>query len=133
MFVVIDTNILVSSFFLKDTAPAQVISLVLNGDIIPCIDGRLLAEYKEVLLRPKFHFSEEEVSTLITHFERKGISVLPKPIAIELPDKNDRMLLEISEQLNAPLITGNIRHFPSSENVVIAADFISGYLAAQNP
>jgi putative PIN family toxin of toxin-antitoxin system len=131
MFVVIDTNILVSSFYSKETAPAQVISLVLNGDITPCFDGRLLAEYKEVLLRPKFHFTEEEVSTLISHFERKGVSVLPKPIAIELPDEKDRMLLEISEQLNAPLITGNIRHFPSSEHVVTAADFIARYLASK--
>jgi predicted nucleic acid-binding protein len=46
---VIDTNVLVSAFWTADSAPAEVMALVLNGSVIPCYDYRIIEEYREVL------------------------------------------------------------------------------------
>ena len=57
MLVVIDTNVLVSALWSKNGAPAKIISLVLQGKLIPCYDYRILSEYRTVLARPKFGFT----------------------------------------------------------------------------
>ena len=75
MRVVIDTNILVSALWSKNGAPAQIISMVISGLLIPCYDYRILNEYKTVLKRPKFGFSTGEINSLLAWFETSGVSV----------------------------------------------------------
>ena len=49
MKVVLDTNIVVSGLLQSQGNPAQVLTLALSGAIQTCHDGRILAEYAEVL------------------------------------------------------------------------------------
>jgi hypothetical protein len=42
MFVVIDTNILVSAMWSRQGGPAEVLALVLNGFVTPCHDYRII-------------------------------------------------------------------------------------------
>ena len=53
---VIDSNVVVSAMLSPHAPPAQVIRLALQGDLGLLYDGRILAEYREVLMRPKFGF-----------------------------------------------------------------------------
>lgn len=46
MLAVIDANILVSALWSRNGSPAKVLSLVLNGKVIPCIDSRIMHEYR---------------------------------------------------------------------------------------
>ncbi len=65
MLVVIDTNILVSALWLRNGAPARVLSMIISGTLIPCYDYRILNEYRDVLTRSKIKFSNGEVSALL--------------------------------------------------------------------
>jgi len=124
MLVVIDTNILVSALWSKNGAPARVLAMVLNGQIKPCYDYRILSEYRNVLSRPKFKFSESDVRELIGFIEAVGISVVPEPLDVDFIDEDDRKFYEVSKYCNAILITGNTKHFPAEPMVMTAAEFL---------
>ena len=111
MHVVIDTNVLVSSLWSKNGSPAKIMSMVLSGILTPCYDYRILIEYREVLMRPKFGFSEGEVLSLLDWFESYGKSVVATPLNIDFIDEDDKKLFEVAKYCNAKLITGNFKHF----------------------
>jgi hypothetical protein len=53
MKIALDTNILVSGLLQSQENPAQVLTLALAGAVQVCHDERILAEYAEVLVRPR--------------------------------------------------------------------------------
>ena len=59
-YAVIDTNVLVSALLSgrDDAATVQVVSRVISGGIIPVYSNTVTKEYREVLSRKKFGFSE---------------------------------------------------------------------------
>jgi putative PIN family toxin of toxin-antitoxin system len=124
MFVVIDTNVLVSALYSRDGSPARVIALVQNGVAISCHDHRILLEYREVLARPRFNFDAWEIAGLLAQIESDGLAVSPRPLNINLPDEQDRKFYEVAKHCNARLITGNLRHFPKDETVVSVKKFL---------
>jgi putative PIN family toxin of toxin-antitoxin system len=124
MLVVIDTNVLVSAFWSKNGAPAKVVSMVLTGTLIPCFDYRILCEYREVLQRPKFGFSQGQINALLDWFEAYGQSVIAKPIDIPFSDTADKKFYEVAKFCGATLITGNLKHFPKDPQVVSVAEFL---------
>jgi len=131
MQVVIDTNVLVSSLWSKEGNPAQIMALVLNGEINVCYDARILAEYHEVLRRPVFRFERSEIDSLLTIIEKYGFSVVPMPLGISLPDETDKMFLETADAVSGILITGNAKHFPQRENIVSPTEFLERYRRAE--
>ena len=125
MFVVIDTNVLVSSLLSRNGAPAAVMGMVLTGEIVPCYDYRVLNEYKEVLRRPKFDFEENDIETLIGWIEAYGYSVVPKPLPDDFVDVNDKKFYEVAKFCGAILVTGNLKHFPHDPFVMSVSDFLA--------
>jgi putative PIN family toxin of toxin-antitoxin system len=112
MIVVLDTNVLVSALLSPFQAPARVLDLVLSGEVDVVVDDRIMAEYREVLARPKFSFEERAVSDLLEYFERAGVAVQTTPLNIDLPDPDDRMFVEVAVSATATLVSGNLRHYP---------------------
>lgn len=127
MRVVIDTNILVSSLWSRNGAPAQIMSMVLNGKLIPCYDYRILSEYRSVLERPKFQFSQSEINSLLDWIEITGRSIVAEAIDDIFVDEADKKFYEVAKSCHAVLITGNIKHFPQSELVVSVSEFLERY------
>lgn len=127
MLVVIDTNILVSALWSKNGAPAQILSQIISGRLIPCYDYRILGEYRDVLQRPKFQFSAAEVNSLLGWFVDNGRLVIAEPLEIEFTDIADKKFYEVAKFCQAPLITGNIRHFPADELVCTVAEFLQKF------
>ena len=127
MLVVIDTNILVSALWSPDGAPAMVVSLLLNGKITPCYDHRILIEYHEILRRPKFGFSENEVYDFLSAVEGLGMSIVPEPANIHFTDEADKKIYEAAKHCGAKLITGNLKHFPQDDIVMTPEDFLRSY------
>ncbi len=124
MNVVLDTNVLVSALWSADSKPAAIVNAVISGKHTACYDYRILEEYTNVLRRPKFGFSDWQVDWLMESMEKNGISVVPDPLPdLVFPDEEDRKFLEVAKFCFAPLITGNIRHFPADPAVVTVADF----------
>jgi hypothetical protein len=49
--------------------PAKVLTLALTGAVRVCYDERVLAEYSEVLSRPRFKFDPQRVQDILTKLE----------------------------------------------------------------
>ena len=126
---VIDTNVLVSALLSSkgDTATVQVLSKVITGEVIPVYSNVITKEYREVLSRKKFGFSEDLIEYLISAIEKYGILVDPSPSGITLPDMKDVPFYNVvldKRDNNAYLITGNIRHFPKEPFIVTPREFL---------
>jgi putative PIN family toxin of toxin-antitoxin system len=111
--VVLDTNVLVSAFLKPRSNPARILHLVLQGNIQIIINEHIMAEYFEVLRRPKFGFKQENIQIVLDLFRSKGIYAPVLPVSFQLPDKSDAPFLEAALSVKADaLITGNKKHFP---------------------
>jgi len=132
MKVVIDTNIIVSGLLTPFGNPAEILRLLAVGKLIICFDTRILAEYFEVLNRPRFRFNTENVSILLKEIELTGEFTPGIPLKKSLPDPDDNMFLEVALASNAEcLITGNLKHFPRnlclSVQIFSPSDFVHYY------
>jgi putative PIN family toxin of toxin-antitoxin system len=119
MIIVLDTNILVSALLSPLGKPAQILDMVLAGDATLAVDDRLLAEYQEVLARPRFAFDVEDVNTLLEYIRAEAIHVQSESLHLPLPDLDDLMFLEVAKTIRAILITGNLRHFPGEHRAEV--------------
>lgn len=112
MIVVLDTNVLVSALLSPFGPPARVLDLLLAGELGVAYDDRLLAEYRQVLARPRFGFDAQAVADLLDYLVAAGQPVVARPLPVSLPDPADLPFLEVAPTAGAVLITGNRRHFP---------------------
>ena len=121
-YAVIDTNVLVSAMLKWNSVPGNVMELAFDGPIIPVYSAEILKEYREVLLRPKFHLTEDVVNDVLDGIENRGINVEADTLEIILPDPKDRVFYEVvleeRKTEDAYLVTGNIKHFPVETFVV---------------
>lgn len=108
---VIDTNVLVSAALTAGGTCDQILRAAIAGRIRLAWNAAMLAEYRAVLLRPKFGFSKPVVAALLSAFDPADqVSVIPTPT---LPDPDDEVFLAAA--LATPdqiLVTGNAAHFP---------------------
>lgn len=126
MIVVLDTNVVVSALWTPEGKAAYIVRQVIAGNLKLCYDYRILTEYREVLSRPKFKFSFWQINFLLDTFEKDGISVIPKKLTdIHFTDESDRAFYEVARFCNAPLVTGNLKHFPQDNLVVTVANYYS--------
>ena len=112
MRVVLDTNVLVSGLSTPFGPPGQIIRIVADGSVALCYDARILAEYREVLHRPNFPFSSGSVEALLDQIVANGIVIAAMPLRSSLPDRDDEPFLEVALAGEAPLVTGNLKHYP---------------------
>jgi len=124
MYVVIDTNVLVSGLMSPAGPPRKIIDLMLASRVIPCYDGRMMEEYEDVLFRPRFPFSCEEVSELLDRIIMSGLRVFSMKCHVTFIDESDKPFYETALECGALLITGNARHFPAEEWILSPAEFL---------
>ena len=126
--VVVDTNVLVSGLINPGGSPAKILNMILNGEIIILHDSRIIEEYRKVLTREKFGFSDEDVYNLVEFLFNEGIQVTPNPVKQKFTDIHDEKFFEVAVSGNADfLVTGNKRHFPKEDFIVNAAEFLKRY------
>lgn len=126
---IIDTNVLVSAMLSKknDSATIQVVGKVLSGEITPVFSLEILKEYREVLSRKKFNFSNETVDYFLSAIEHFGILVSPLSTEESLPDMKDLPFYEVvmdKKDDGAYLVTDNLKHFPEKEFIVTARELL---------
>jgi uncharacterized protein len=107
---IIDTNVVVSGLLTsEEAAPTRrLVDGMLAGDFPFYLSIDLLAEYREVLLRPKIQtlhgLPDEDIDALLEVIAANGI--LREPTAA--PDPNDQFLWNLLEaQPRALLVTGD--------------------------
>ena len=124
MLAVLDTNILVSAIWSKNSNPGKLLDLAVAKRITLCYDSRMMEEYRSVLYRPRLRFSEVEVFELLDFIEAKGLVVAPEPLAVPFTDESDRKFYEAAKACGAILVTGNLKHYPAEPGIVSPAGFL---------
>lgn len=129
IYAVIDTNVLVSAMLKWSSFPGRVLEFAFNGVITPLLNAAIISEYREVLLREKFHLSEEIVNDVIEALTDIGEFIDPDSTDIPFSDPEDVIFYEIvmekrKETDNAYLVTGNTKHFPARRFVVTPREMI---------
>jgi putative PIN family toxin of toxin-antitoxin system len=112
--VVLDTNVLVSAFLKKGSAPAAILLLAERGDISLCVSRAVMEEYEGVLRRDKFRPVGDRAIEYLKKSRKRFIWVVPvEKITAAREDPEDNKFLECAVAAGADyLVTGNIRHFP---------------------
>lgn len=114
MKVVLDTNVIVSGFLNPYGPPGSIVGFAASGDLTICYDARILAEYREVLLRPKFELDAQAVDDFLSQIETEGEPVTAAPLRHRLLDHADEPFLEVALGGHVDcLVTGNRKHFPT--------------------
>ena len=127
VYAVIDTNILVSARISKNSmsATVKVVANMFRNRIIPVYNEEIIAEYQEVLSRPKFKINNEQVSTIINYITTYGIYAERIAYSGYMPDEKDRVFYEVSlSKEDSFLVTGNLKHFPKVPRVITAAEMM---------
>ena len=126
-YAVIDTNVLVSAMLKFQSVPGQITNEALLGALIPLLSDEIVAEYREVLARPKFKFNQRTVDAFIDGIIDRGIFVDTVPVEEIIP--KDVVFYEVvmegrKEYEDAYLVTGNIKHFPARSFVVTPKEML---------
>ena len=128
IYVVIDTNVLVSALITKnpEAVTAKVVRLLLEQEFVPLYDADIIAEYEDVLHRSKFPILKETADALISFIIENGIESSRVDFEESMPDEDDRVFYEVSlSQEDSFLVTGNLKHYPTSPRVITPADFVN--------
>jgi len=114
MKIVLDTNIIVSGLLQSQGNPAQVLALALAGAVQVCHDERILAEYAEVLARPRFKFDPKRVREVRNKIEADGLAVDASGGSnLDLSDPDDEPFLAVALAASVDfLVTGNLADYP---------------------
>ena len=128
IYAVIDTNVLVSALLTHNQlAPtARTLDFISEGRITPVYNEDILAEYTEVLHRPKFHLSDDDIDNMLDYIRQYGIHSDRIPFDGDMPDEKDRPFYEVSLSIeDSFLVTGNLKHFPATPKVISPADMVT--------
>ena len=128
IYAVIDTNVLVSARITKNpsSATVKVLNNMFNGTIKPIFNDEIIAEYTDVLHRPKFRMRDEDINLIINYIKKYGIHSDRIPFDGNMPDEKDHPFYEVSLSVeDSFLVTGNLKHFPVTPKVVTPSQIIA--------
>ena len=127
-YAVIDTNVIVSALLKENSIPWQILNFIVEGEIIPVFNDDILLEYKEVLTRNKFGFSETSIAMTLSLIKDFGQKMEPIEIIEKFTDQKDiifyQIVMSAKQFEDSYLVTGNIKHFPKKEFIVTPAEMI---------
>ena len=116
--IVIDTNVIVSSLIQRGYPNLIIKDLFIEQKFQLCISDELLAEYCEVLARPKFSKFQDffiRAEALLVEIEAKATKYNPTITLDLILDDDDNMILELADECLANfVITGNTTDFTFS-------------------
>jgi putative PIN family toxin of toxin-antitoxin system len=113
--VVVDTNVIVSALLRSGGLPEAVFNLAMVGEIILLVSEPVLAEYEEVLRRPRLKIDSAKVTDAMVRIRAVGSLLVPTQRVTAASDPDDNIFLECAQAGNAEyLVTGNVRDFPET-------------------
>ena len=114
MIAVLDTNVFISGLISPAGPPGRIVDWLRAGTLEPAVDDRILAEYATVLRRPYFsrYFTAAECEDVLRYLRSSAHAFEVHTLVAGLPDPHDTCFLEVAIEAQAPLVTGNLRHFP---------------------
>ena len=135
--VVVDTNVVVSGLLTREpTAPtARILDAMLAGRFVFLLSVDLLAEYREVLLRPKVRrlhgLDQPAIDGVLARLAQHGAVREPMGTAEQAPDRWDQHLWALlAAAPGALLVTGDrelMEQPPHGVTVLAPANFVKGW------
>lgn len=132
---VLDTNVFVSGGTISVGPSSQIINHWRNQDFVMVASPQLIAEYEEVLQRPKIMkytgLSLQETSQYIQEVkDRAYMTSGSLRLDVLKDDPDDNMVLACAEEgIATHLVTGNKKHFPFTDykeiKVISPREFLS--------
>ncbi len=123
--IVIDTNVIVSSFLNKFGVPSQIVKLVYDKKVQLFLSEEIFYEYKTVLRRTKFNIDEIKINDFLTSILKFSMLLKPNKIEeIKFSDNSDLKFYKLAIFAKAILITRN-KHFPNESLVQSPREFIN--------
>jgi putative PIN family toxin of toxin-antitoxin system len=109
---VIDTNVVVWGLMSANGPCARVLEAVMDGRIKLVYDARIMAEYRDVLCRPRLKLDPKHVMRFLKALEGQ-MSVVPERLATAGPDPDDMPFIEVALAVpDRTIVTGNLADFP---------------------
>lgn len=122
MFIVLDTNVLVSALINPNGKPTSILRRFVMGEFQLFLDERILFEYQEVLNRPKFKFDPARVAFTLSYIRSLARFVVAPKIDMSFVDQKDKMFFEVAKFTGATLVTGNVKHYPDDPLIKTVQD-----------
>ncbi len=109
---VIDTNVVVSGLLNPHGPSARVLNGVLDGRVKLVYDARILAEYRDVLHRPRLKLKPERISAFLAGLRGQQL-VTSSPHVVAGPDADDIVFVEVAlATTDRTIVTGNLADYP---------------------
>jgi uncharacterized protein len=111
--------------------PEAVIKLAISGEVQWLASESVLAEYEEVLKRPRRAIDSRKAADAMVRIRAIVSVVSPVARVAAASDPDDNQFLECAEAAPAQyLVTGNVRHFPEvwkETRIVSPREFIDAW------
>ena len=127
IYAVIDTNVFVSALLSRnpDAATVQVIGAIAEGSVCPLYNQEIIAEYEDVLRRPKFGFPPKAIDAILNTVLAIGLYTDRVHSSEHFSDADDIVFYEVAlSKEDAYLVTGNTKHFPQTPIVVTPTEMV---------
>ncbi len=122
VFLVLDTNVLVSALINPNGKPASIFRRFIMGEFQLFLDERIFFEYQEVLNRPKFKFEPTRIAFTLSYIRSHSCFVAAPKIDIPFTDEKDRKYFEVAKFTGAILVIGNTKHYPDDPIIKTVQD-----------
>ena len=127
--VVLDTNILISALLTPEGPPSLTLRMTLfRADLQLCVTGQIFNEYADVIRRPRFQRSDQEIQELLAAIRAEAFWLRSSVSVHACTDPDDNIFLECAQAAEADyLVTGNLWHFPDqwlTTRIVSPRDFL---------
>ncbi len=110
---VIDTNVVVSGLLSANGPCARIMEAVMEGRVKLVYDARILAEYRDVLCRPRLKLKPAQVMHFLGALGGQ-MSVIPERLSAVGPGPDDMVFIEVALAVpDRTIVTGNLADFPS--------------------
>ena len=136
VYAIIDTNVIISALLSRnpDAATVRILEYLYDRSIVPVYNDEILEEYSAVLRRPKFNFTEDQITATLEAIKKGGISSERIATDDELPDPKDVVFYEVALSVeDSFLVTGNIKHFPKKAFIVTPAEMLQIIQEVKSP
>jgi putative PIN family toxin of toxin-antitoxin system len=108
---VVDTNVVVSGLLNPHGASARVLDAILDGRVKLVYDARILAEYRDVLHRPRLKPAPAKITAFLTALQSQMI-VTPTVLSASGPDADDIVFVEAAlATTDRTIVTGNLADY----------------------
>ena len=121
IFIIFDTNVLVSSMLSRKASPSRLFDEYLDGRFYILYSSAIIREYYEVLNRDKFHIPSWMIEAMLDEIEKYGFKINPTPSNVDFKDKTDKKFYDLFSYCytnNTFLVTGNKKDFPIHDHIV---------------